>query len=60
MLAFPAPCCAEGLPAFIFIVHALINLTRQAGACLTALDPQRGARLHGYFQAARLQSRMMR
>ena len=48
-----APTSAAGLPAFMLVVHACVNLTRQCGACLTALDQDRGRQLHGYYIAAR-------
>lgn len=37
----------------MLVVHSCINLTRQCGACFTALDPERGAQLHAYFRAIR-------
>lgn len=42
-----------GLHSFLLLTHAVVNLTRQCGACFTALDPERGSALHQYFQAAR-------
>ncbi|KAI3437663.1 hypothetical protein D9Q98_000113 [Chlorella vulgaris] len=51
---------ADGLPSFVLLVRALVNLTRQCGACFTALDEQRGATLHAYFNAARLAARANR
>lgn len=42
----------------MLVVHALISTTRQCGACLTALDAERGARLHAYYQAARKSGRL--
>ena len=47
----PPPCSAAGLPAFMLMAHACVNLTRQCGACFTALDAQRGAALHDYWAA---------
>lgn len=35
----------------MLVVHACVNLTRQCGACLTALDRERGAQLHEYYRS---------
>ena len=37
----------------MLMVHSCVNLTRQCGTCLTALDPEHGQQLHAYYQAAR-------
>jgi hypothetical protein len=42
-----------GLPAFMLMVHSCVNLTRQCGTCLTALDPEHGRQLHAYYREAR-------
>jgi hypothetical protein len=51
--AAAAAALADGLAAFMLVVHACVNLTRQCGACFTALDPERGGLLHEYWQARR-------
>lgn len=47
-----SPHPAAGLPAFMLVVHSCVNLTRQCGTCLTALDPEHGRQLHAYYHAA--------
>lgn len=37
----------------MLVVHACVNLTRQCGTCLTALDPEHGQQLHAYYCSAR-------
>ena len=49
----PSRAAAVGLASFLLIVHACATITRQCGACLTALDPVRGVVLHEYHTAAR-------
>lgn len=34
----------------MLVVHACDSLTRQCGACFTALDAARGAQLHSYWR----------
>lgn len=50
---------AAGLPAFMLVVHACTTLTRQCCACLTALDPQRGAQLHAHYMETRKPGRLL-
>ena len=56
-IAFHAFLAAEGLPSFLLVVHAVVNMTRQCCACFTALDPERGAALRVYYHASRSESR---
>ena len=44
----------------MLVVHACVNLTRQCGACFTALDPERGGLLHQYWQATRNPDTLLR
>lgn len=63
LLTRPAPWLplpsAAGLPAFSLLVHACTTLTRQCCACLTALDPQRGAELHAHYLQTRQPGRLL-